>query len=68
MSEIYVIKRNNKREKLDIQKIRQVIEYACHNLNVDKLELELDSQIYFVNNIKTTDIMKILIDTAVSKI
>lgn len=68
MSEIHVIKRNNRREKLDIQKIRQVIDYACYNLNVDKLELELDSQIYFVNNIKTVDIMKILINTAVSKI
>jgi len=66
---ITVIKRDGRKEALDIQKIRKVTEAACKDLkNVDFLELEMDAQLQFRDGITTEEIQKALIQTAVDKI
>ncbi|MEM4959119.1 MAG: ribonucleoside-diphosphate reductase subunit alpha [Nanopusillaceae archaeon] len=66
---MYVEKRDGRKEKVDINKIRKVLLFTTEGLNdVDFLEIELDAQIHFYDGIKTKDIHKILIDTAISKI
>lgn len=66
---MHVEKRDGRKEKVDINKIRKVLLFATEGLdNVDFLEIELDAQIHFYDGIKTKDIHKILIDTAISKI
>lgn len=66
---MYVEKRDGRKEKVDINKIRKVLLFTTEGLdNVDFLEIELDAQIHFYDGIKTKDIHRILIDTAISKI
>lgn len=63
--EIKVIKRNGMRELLDINKIHQVLEWACEGLsNVSVSDIEINSKLQFYNNIKTEDIHKVLIKSA----
>ncbi|ADC89322.1 ribonucleoside-diphosphate reductase, alpha subunit [Thermocrinis albus DSM 14484] len=63
-----VIKRSGRREELDISKIRIVIDFACAGLDVDPLELEMDAQIQFRDNITTREIQQLLIRTAAEKV
>ncbi|WP_333784029.1 ribonucleoside-diphosphate reductase subunit alpha [Thermocrinis sp.] len=63
-----VIKRSGLAEKLDISKIRVVIDFACKNLRVDPIELELDAQIQFRDGITTKEIQQLLIRTAAEKV
>ena len=66
---ITVIKRNGRREFLNIQKIRKYTEAACRGLDgVDYSELELDARIQFRDGITTEEIQQTLIKTAVDKI
>jgi len=66
---ITVIKRNGRREFLNIQKIRKYTEAACRGLDgVDYSELELDAKIQFRDGITTEEIQQTLIKTAVDKI
>ena len=65
---MYVIKRSGKRERLDINKIRIAINFACKGLNVDPLELEADAQIQFRDGITTKEIQQLLIKTAAEKV
>lgn len=65
---MYVIKRSGKRERLDINKIRIAINFACNGLNVDPLELEADAQIQFRDGITTKEIQQLLIKTAAEKV
>ena len=66
---MYVIKRDNRREKLDITKIKKYTEASVVGLkNVSAEELETDASILFYDGIKTTDIQQSLIRTALNKI
>ena len=50
---ITVIKRNGRREKLDISKIRKYTKASCEGLEgVDYTELELDAKLQFRDGIK----------------
>lgn len=62
-----VINRQGESVPIDILKIRRVIEQACEGLPVDPLELELDSQIHFVDGMTTSHIQDILIRVANEK-
>ncbi|MEO1927491.1 MAG: ribonucleoside-diphosphate reductase subunit alpha [Nautiliaceae bacterium] len=66
---ITVIKRNGRREPLDISKIRKYTKAACEGLKgVDYTELELDAKLQFRDGITTAEIQETLIKTAVDKI
>ena len=66
---ITVIKRNGRREHLDISKIRKYTQAACEGLEgVDYSELELDAKLQFRDGISTAEIQDTLIKTAVDKI
>jgi len=66
---ITVIKRNGRREHLDISKIRKYTKAACEGLEgVDYTELELDAKLQFRDGITTAEIQDTLIKTAVDKI
>lgn len=59
--------REGKVVPIDISKIRDVIMKACEGLDVDPMELELDSQIHFTQNISTKTIQETLIRVANEK-
>lgn len=63
-----IIKRDGTKTNLDINKIRNVINFACQGLNVDSNELELDAQIQFHDGITTREIQQLLIRTAAEKV
>ncbi|WP_448587880.1 ribonucleoside-diphosphate reductase subunit alpha [Thermocrinis sp.] len=63
-----VIKRAGFAESLDISKIRIVIDFACKDLPVDPMELELDAKIQFRDGITTKEIQQLLIRTAAEKV
>ncbi|MEM3420459.1 MAG: ribonucleoside-diphosphate reductase subunit alpha [Nitrososphaerota archaeon] len=65
---VSVTKRDGKKTQLDVTKIRNVISFACNDLDVDPIELELDSKIQFRENITTEEIQEILIRTAAEKV
>lgn len=65
---MYILKRNGKKEALDISKIRIAISFACDGIDVDPMELELDAQIQFRDGITTKEIQQLLIRTAAEKI
>jgi len=66
---ITVIKRDGRREPLDIRKIRKYTQAACEGLDgVDFAELELDAKLQFRDGITTAEIQDTLIKTAVDKI
>ena len=60
--EIKVIKRSGSKEPLNIEKIHQVLEWACEGLSdVSISDIEINSQLQFYNNIRSEDIHKVLI-------
>lgn len=62
---LFVIKRNGKKQKINLQKIHKVISLAAESLkNVSISKIELYSQTQFYNGIKTTKIHEIIIKTA----
>jgi len=62
---INVIKRDGRKEPLDIEKLHKVVFWATENLSgVSASELELRSQIQFYNNIKTSELQETLIKAA----
>lgn len=64
-----VIKRNGRREPLDITKIQKYTSAAVKDLeNVSQSELEVDAQIQFRDGITSNEIQQTLIKTAVDKI
>ena len=66
---ITIIKRNGRREALDISKIQKYTSAAVKGLdNVSQSELEVDAQIQFRDGIHSDEIQKTLIKTAVDKI
>ncbi len=66
---ITIIKRNGRREPLDITKIQKYTSAAVKGLdNVSQSELEVDAQIQFRDGTTTREIQETLIKTAVDKI
>ncbi|MDP3300635.1 MAG: ribonucleotide reductase N-terminal alpha domain-containing protein, partial [Sulfuricurvum sp.] len=64
-----ILKRNGRREPLDITKIQKYTSAAVKGLiNVSQSELEVDAQIQFRDGITSNEIQKTLIKTAVDKI
>lgn len=61
-----VIKRNGEKSDFNIKKIREVINLACENVDVNPLKLESNITSKFKNNIKTSDIQDMLIQTCTS--
>ena len=59
-----VTKRNGTTEKIDLEKIHQVVEWAAEGLDVSVSQVELDAQIQFYEGIKTKDIHNTLIRAA----
>ncbi len=66
---IMITKRNGRKEVLDISKIQKNTIAATQGLNgVSQSELEIDSQIKFINGMSSSDIQDALVKTAVEKI
>ena len=66
---ITIIKRNGRREPLDISKIQKYTSAAVKGLdNVSQSELEVDAQIQFRDGTTSREIQETLIKTAVDKI
>ena len=64
-----IVKRNGRREPLDITKIQKYTSAAVKGLtNVSQSELEVDAQIQFRDGITSNEIQHTLIKTAVDKI
>ena len=57
-----IVKRNGEIVPLDITKIRQVIEWAAEDLNINTIELESNLHLRFRNNMTTKEIQENLID------
>ncbi|NOQ31028.1 MAG: ribonucleoside-diphosphate reductase subunit alpha [Helicobacteraceae bacterium] len=67
--QITIIKRNGRREQLDISKIQKYTSTAVKGLDgVSQSELEVDAQISFRDGITSKEIQQTLIKTAVDKI
>ena len=66
---IFVIKRNGKRELLNIEKIHRQAQWSVEGLSgVNSSELQLKSELHFYDGIKTSDIQECLIKAAVDLI
>ena len=64
-SRITIIKRDGRKEELTLDKIHRVVFWATEGLTgVSASELEINSQLQFYNNIKTTEIQETLIKAA----
>ncbi|WP_076419060.1 class 1a ribonucleoside-diphosphate reductase subunit alpha [Colwellia sp. UCD-KL20] len=62
---LFVTKRNGKKEPIDLEKIHQVIDWAAEGLdNVSVSQVELKSHIQFYDGIKTADIHETIIKSA----
>jgi ribonucleoside-diphosphate reductase alpha chain len=65
MTQIYVTKRNNQREILDIEKLHRVVFWATQGITgVSASEVEIKSHIQFYNGIKSSNIQETLIKSA----
>ena len=65
-SSIFVVKRNGRgKEELNIEKIHEMVEYACEGVSgVSSSQVEMNSGLQFYDGISTDDIQKILIKSA----
>ncbi|WP_022941158.1 class 1a ribonucleoside-diphosphate reductase subunit alpha [Psychromonas hadalis] len=62
---LFVTKRNGKRESIDLEKIHRVITWAAEGLNnVSVSQVELNSHIQFYDGIRTDDIHETIIKAA----
>lgn len=62
---LFVTKRNGKKEPIDLEKIHKVIAWAAEDLdNVSVSQVELKSHIQFYDGIKTSDIHETIIKAA----
>ena len=60
-----VVKRDGSKVDLNIDKIHQVLEWACDDIkNVSVSQIELNAKLQLINNIETKEIQKILIKSA----
>lgn len=66
---IQVIKRNKQKEKLNYDKINRVLEWATENISsVSASDVAMNAQLQFYDGITTTDIHKVLIQSATDMI
>lgn len=64
-NQINIVKRNGKKELLDISKISKVVAHACNGLSgVSQSEVEIKSQLKFYNNMSSEEIQETLIKSA----
>jgi ribonucleoside-diphosphate reductase alpha chain len=64
-NEIYIVKRDGRKEKIHLDKIHRVIEWAAEGLEkVSVSEVELRSQIQFTDGMSTSDIHETIIKAA----
>lgn len=63
-----VIKRDGRREALDVSKIQKETAWACQGLNVSQSELEMRAEVLFFDGMKTTEIHAAVVRGAVSMI
>ena len=62
---IEVVKRDGRREALDIEKLHKVVTFACDDIaGVSASEVEIHSQIQFFDGIKSADVQETLIKSA----
>jgi len=62
---IQVVKRDGRKEELDIEKFHKVVFHACENITgVSPSEIEIKSQIQFFNGMTTSEIQETLIKAA----
>ena len=62
---IFVIKRDGRKEPLDINKIHKMVEEACLGLaGVNVSQIEMNADLQFIDGITTNDIQEILIRSA----
>ena len=67
--EINIIKRNGSLEKLNVEKTKKVIAFACEEIEgCSPQELELDAKLQFRDKMTTKEIQKTLIQTAIEKV
>ena len=65
MSEINIVKRNGSKELLDLEKLHQVIFYACDDITgVSPSQVELNSHISFYDGMTTSEIQETMIKAA----
>lgn len=65
MSQVYVLKRNGRRELVDLEKIHRVLIWAAEGLNnVSVSQIELRSHVQFFDGITTHDIHELMIKSA----
>src|SRR6056300_1655442 len=65
MSKIQVIKRDNTKEPLDIEKLHKMTFEACEGLSgVSASQIEMNSGIQFFDGISTKDIQEIIVKSA----
>jgi ribonucleoside-diphosphate reductase alpha chain len=65
MSVILVVKRNGNKEQINLEKIHQVVTWACEGLSgVSVSEIELRAQLQIQNGTKTSEIHEMLIKSA----
>lgn len=65
MENIRVLKRNGRKEPLQLEKIHKLLEWAVEGLdNVSYSDIELKAHLQFYDGIKTSDIQEILAKTA----
>jgi ribonucleoside-diphosphate reductase alpha chain len=61
-SNIMVVKRDGRKEPLDVEKLHKVVFFACEGITgVSPSEIEIKSQIQFYNGIKSKEIQETLI-------
>lgn len=62
---IHVVKRDGRREPLDINKIHKMVEEACVGLaGVNVSQVEMNADLQFIDGITTNDIQEILVRSA----
>lgn len=67
--DIMICKRDGRLERLNVEKIKRMANMACEGVEgCDSIELELDACIQFREGMTTSEIQKILIQTAISKV
>jgi ribonucleoside-diphosphate reductase alpha chain len=65
MTDYRVTKRSGAKEQLDLDKLHNVVEFACHGLTgVSESQVEINSNLSFFNGISTEDIQETLIKSA----
>lgn len=65
MSNIQITKRNGQKEDIDLEKMHQVVFFACEGISgVSASEVEIKSSLQFYNGITTAEIQETLIKSA----